>query len=222
MPVKVKICGVRTPSIIAAAADAGADYVGLVFFPRSLRHVAPDAAKALAEAAKGRIETVAVMVDPEDALIDQVMAKVAPGMIQLHGGETPERAASIKARTGLPILKAIAVGAVRDTEEASAFAGIADMILFDSKATSATSIAGGNGVPFNWQALQNVREGEPFALSGGLNPRNVSDALAQTGAALIDVSSGVESAPGEKDADLVRQFVAAAKADRKSNGAAAS
>ena len=112
MPVKVKICGVRTPSIIAAAADAGADYVGLVFFPRSLRHVAPDAAKALAEAAKGRIKTVAVMVDPEDALIDQVMGTVGPDMIQLHGGETPERAASIKARAGVPILKAIPVSGI--------------------------------------------------------------------------------------------------------------
>jgi phosphoribosylanthranilate isomerase len=222
MPVKVKICGVRTPSIIAAAADAGADYVGLVFFPRSLRHVAPDKAKALAEAAKGRIGTVAVMVDPGDALIDQVMATVAPDMIQLHGGETPERAAAIKARSGLPILKAIAVGGVSDTEEAAAFAGVADMILFDSKATALSSLAGGNGVAFDWQALRNVRGGEPFALSGGLNPGNVTEALAQTGAALIDVSSGVESTPGEKDAELVRQFVAAVKAGNGRDGTAPS
>ena len=147
------------------------------------------------------------------------MATVAPDMIQLHGGETPERAAAIKARSGLPILKAIAVGGVSDTEEAAAFAGVADMILFDSKATALSSLAGGNGVAFDWQALRNVRGGEPFALSGGLNPANVTEALAQTGAALIDVSSGVESTPGEKDAELVRQFVAAVKAG---NGAAPS
>ncbi len=222
MPVKVKICGVRTPSIIAAAADAGADYVGLVFFPRSLRHVAPDAAKALAEAAKGRIKTVAVMVDPEDALIDQVVGTVGPDMIQLHGGETPERAAAIKARAGVPILKAIPVGGASDVKEAAAFAGIADMILFDSKAPSASGISGGNGVAFDWQALCGMASREPFALSGGLHPGNVGEAIVKTGAALIDVSSGVESAPGEKDADLVRQFVAAAKAGRKGNGAAAS
>lgn len=220
MPVKVKICGVRTPSIIAAAADAGADYVGLVFFPRSLRYVTPEAAAALAAVARGKIKTVAVMVDPEDALIDQVAAAVRPDMLQLHGGETPARAASIKARTGLPILKAIAVGGASDTKEAAAFAGIADMILFDSKAPSATGLSGGNGVRFDWQALSGVANGEPFALSGGLHPGNVGEAITRTGAALLDVSSGVESKPGEKDADLVRQFIAAAKDARRQNGAA--
>jgi phosphoribosylanthranilate isomerase len=219
MSVKVKICGVRTPSIVEAAAEAGADYVGLVFFPRSLRYIAPDSASRLAEAARGRIKTVAVMVDPEDALIDQVMAKVAPDILQLHGGETPQRAASIKARTGLPILKAIAVGEASDTAEAASFAGIADMILFDAKARPSATIPGGNGIAFDWQALCGISQEAPFALSGGLHPGNVGEALAQTGASLVDVSSGVESAPGEKDADLVRKFVAAAKGKRARNGA---
>ena len=219
MSVKVKICGVRTPAIVEAAAEAGADYIGLVFFPRSLRYVAPDSAGALAEAARGRIKTVAVFVDPEDALIDQVMAKVAPDMLQLHGGETPQRAASIKTKTGLPILKAIAVGGAADTTEAASFAGIADMILFDAKAHPSATIPGGNGVVFDWRALCGVSQAAPFALSGGLDPGNVGEALAQTGATLVDVSSGVESAPGEKDADLVRKFVAAAKGRRSQNGA---
>lgn len=221
MPVKVKICGVRTPSIVEAAADAGADYIGLVFFRRSFRYIAPDDAASLASAARGKIKTVAVMVDPQDALIEEVMGKVAPDILQLHGGETPERTAAIKAATGLPILKAIAVGSSSDTEEAQSFAGIADMILFDAKAHATAPIPGGNGIAFDWQALSGIAGREPFALSGGLHPGNVGDALARTGAALVDVSSGVESAPGEKDAGLVRDFVAAVKAVRAKNGASA-
>jgi phosphoribosylanthranilate isomerase len=218
MSVKVKICGVRTPTIVEAAAEAGADYVGLVFFPRSLRYIAPDAAGAIAGAARGRIKTVAVFVDPEDALIDRVMETVRPDMLQLHGGETPERAASIKTKTGLPILKAIAVGGASDTAEAAGFAGIADMMLFDAKAHPSATIPGGNGVVFDWKALRGLSQEAPFALSGGLHAGNVGEALAQTGAALVDVSSGVELAPGEKDADLVRKFVAAAKGERAQNG----
>ena len=222
MPVKVKICGVRTPAVIAAAAEAGADYVGFVFFPRSLRYVSLEDAAPLAEAARGKIKTVAVLVDPEDSLIEKVARIVRPDMLQLHGGETPERAAAIKARTELPILKAIPVGGASDVKEADAFAGIADMILFDSMAPSRTGVSGGNGVAFDWRALRGLSREQPFALSGGLNPGNVGEALARTGASLLDVSSGVESAPGEKDAELVRQFVLAAKAVRPKNGAASS
>lgn len=217
MSVKVKICGVRTGAIIEAAADAGADYAGLVFFPRSLRYVSPDSAKELTAAARGRIKTVAVVVDPEDALIDQLLERVRPDVIQLHGGESPQRVASIKAKTGLPIFKAIAVAGASDTAEAANFAGIADMILYDSKAHPAATIPGGNGVAFDWQVLRGLRNGAPFALSGGLHPGNVGEALTYTGASLVDVSSGVESSPGEKDAALVRDFVAAAKS--AANGA---
>ncbi|MGB2932565.1 MAG: phosphoribosylanthranilate isomerase [Methyloceanibacter sp.] len=211
MSVKVKICGVRTPAIIDVAAEAGADYVGLVFFPRSPRFLKPEAARTLAAAAKGRIETVAVLVDPDDALIDFVVERVRPDLIQLHGGETPKRVAAIRARTGLPLLKAIAVAGAGDTAKASAYRGIADLILFDAKPDPAALLPGGNGVPFDWTLLSGAGVERPFALSGGLTPANVGEALSVTHASLVDVSSAVEGAPGEKDANLVREFIRAAK-----------
>jgi phosphoribosylanthranilate isomerase len=208
--VKVKICGVRTPAIIDTAAQAGADFVGLVFVPKSPRYVAPEDAGALAEAARGRIGTVAVLVDPDDALIDRVVAAVHPDLLQLHGNETPERLAAIRARTGLPVMKAISVAEAGDTQDAAAYAGIADYILFDAKAAPEAMLPGGNGVPFNWKALTGLNP--PFALSGGLTPGNVVEAITLTSASLVDVSSGVERAAGEKDANLVRNFIQAAKA----------
>jgi phosphoribosylanthranilate isomerase len=208
--VKVKICGVRTPAIIDTAAQAGADFVGLVFVPKSPRYVAPEDAGALAEAARGRIGTVAVLVDPDDALIDRVVAAVHPDLLQLHGNETPERLAAIRARTGLPVMKAISVAEAGDTQKAAAYARIADYILFDAKAAPEAMLPGGNGVPFNWKALTGLNP--PFALSGGLTPGNVVEAITLTGASLVDVSSGVERAAGEKDANLVRNFIQAAKA----------
>ena len=134
MPVKVKICGVRTREIVDTAVDAGADYVGLVFFPNSPRYIAPDAARPLAETASGRIETVAVLVDPDDALIEDILATVRPGLLQLHGSETPDRVAAVKARSGLRVIKAIGVATADDVAKAAAYRGIADMILFDAKA----------------------------------------------------------------------------------------
>ena len=209
--VKVKICGVRTPAIIDVAAEASADYVGLVFFPRSPRCLKPDAARTLAAAAKGRIETVAVLVDPDDALIDFVVERVRPDLIQLHGSETPKRAAAIRARAGLPLLKAIAVAEAGDTAKASAYRGIADLILFDAKPDPAAILPGGNGVPFDWTLLSGAGVERPFALSGGLTAANVGEAVSATHASLVDVSSGVEGAPGEKDANLVQEFIRAAK-----------
>jgi len=214
VPVKVKICGVRTREIVHTAIDAGADYVGLVFFPKSPRYVAPDAARPLAELALGRIETVAVLVDPDDALIDEILATVRPGLLQLHGSETLERVAVIRARTGLRVIKAIGVATADDVGKAAAYRGIADMILFDAKAPSGSNLPGGHGLAFDWNALGGPSVERPFALSGGLDPDNVWDALAVTGASMVDVSSGVERAPGEKDPDLVRRFIQAAKASR--------
>lgn len=210
MPVKVKICGVRTPAIIETAAEEGADYVGLVFFPKSPRHVELEEARVLAAIARGKIGTVAVMVDPDDALIDGVAARVGPDLLQLHGNEAPERVAAIKARTGLPVMKAIAVADAADARHATAYAGVADYILFDAKAAPEAALPGGNGVPFNWRALAGLEP--PFALSGGLNADNVGEAIRLTSASLVDVSSGVETAPGEKDANLVTSFIRAAKA----------
>jgi phosphoribosylanthranilate isomerase len=191
--VKVKICGVRTPAILDVAAEAGADYIGLIFFPKSPRHIEPEAARALVRRAGGKVKTVVVLVDPDDAAIDRVANEVGPDFLQLHGSETPERAAAIKARSGLPIIKAISVEACSD----------------------AAKLPGGNGVAFDWTALSGPSIDRPFALSGGLTAANVGEAIAVTHASVVDVSSGVERAPGDKDAGLVGDFISAAKsADR--------
>ena len=150
------------------------------------------------------------MVDPDDALIDGVIERVRPDLLQLHGSETPERVVAIRARTGLPVMKAIPVAKAGEVADADAYAGSADYILFDAKASPDANLPGGNGVPFDWRILDGLAS--PFALSGGLTPANVGEAIALTGASLVDVSSGVERAPGEKDAGLVRSFIQAAKA----------
>lgn len=209
MPVKVKICGVRTPAIVETAAEEGADYVGLVFYERSPRYLTLAEASALAQAASGRIATVAVLVDPDDALIDRVVDQVRPDLLQLHGSETPERVATIRARTRLPVMKALVVAEAADVAAAGAYAASADQILFDAKAAPGATLPGGNGVAFDWLALKGLTA--PFALSGGLTPDTVGAAIKLTGATLVDVSSGVERAPGEKDAELVRRFIRAAK-----------
>jgi phosphoribosylanthranilate isomerase len=210
VPVKVKICGVRTPAIVKAAAEEGAEYVGFVFFEKSPRHLTLDQAKTLATAARGKIGTVAVMVDPDDALLDGVVDTVQPNLLQLHGEETPERVAAIKVRYGIPVIKAISIAAAADVEKASDYAATADYVLFDSKAAPGAALRGGNGVAFDWRALAGVTA--PFALSGGLNADNVGEAIRVTGASFVDVSSGVERAPGDKDEALVRRFIRAAKA----------
>lgn len=214
MPVKVKICGVRSPAIVEVAAEAGADYVGFVIFPLSPRHVEPENARPLLDAAAGRIATVAVLVDPGDALIDRVLDKMRPTMLQLHGRETPERVSEIRARSGLPVIKAIGVARAEDIASAILYEGSADLILFDAKAPPAAPLPGGNGVAFDWQALCGLSAGGGFALSGGLTPDNVAGAIALTGATMVDVSSGVERTPGHKDAGLVRRFIQAAKSQQ--------
>lgn len=219
---KVKICGVRTREIVDTAVDAGADYVGLVFFPKSPRHIAPEAARPLAELALGRIETVAVLVDPDDALVDEILATVRPSLLQLHGSEPPERAAAIKSRSGLRVIKAIGVATADDVGKASAYWGIADMILFDTKAPAGSDLPGGHGLTFDWRALAGPSVERPFALSGGLDADNVWEALVATSADMVDVSSGVERAPGVKDPDLLRRFIQAAKALRPLEKAMAS
>jgi phosphoribosylanthranilate isomerase len=219
MPVKVKICGVRTREIVDVAVDAGADYVGLVFFPRSPRHLELEAAHKLAEAALGRMKTVAVTVDPDDALIDRLLTTVRPNLLQLHGSETPDRVAAIKMRFGLPVIKGIGVRSADDVAKAADYRGIADLILFDAKAPEGSDLPGGHGKPFDWTVLRSAEH--PFALSGGLDPDNVWQAVAATDASVVDVSSGVEIA-GEKNEYLVRRFIQSAKAPRSQPKAKAS
>jgi phosphoribosylanthranilate isomerase len=211
MSTKVKICGLKTEAALEAALDGGADYVGLVFFPASPRHVTPEVAKALADKARGRAGVVSLLVDPDDALIDTVVAAVAPDLLQLHGEETPQRTADIRRRWGIPVMKAIKVETSQDARAALAYREAVDLILFDARAPEDSTRPGGNGAPFDWRTLLGVKDQVPFVLSGGLTPENVAEAIRATAALAVDVSSGVERRPGEKDLELIRRFLRAAK-----------
>jgi phosphoribosylanthranilate isomerase len=208
---KAKICGLRTEAALEAALAGGADYVGLVFFPPSPRNITPEAAKPLAARARGRAKIVALLVDPDDALIEAVVAAVNPDLLQLHGDETPERVAEVRRRWGKPVMKAIKVATAEDASAAFAYADAVDLILFDARAPKDSTRPGGHGAAFDWSLLDGVKGRLPFMLSGGLTPDNVAEAIRITGAALVDVSSGVESRPGEKDPELIRRFLQAAK-----------
>lgn len=213
MTVAVKICGLSTAETLATALDAGADYVGFVFFPKSPRNVTVEQAAALADQARGRAKIVALTVDASDALLQDIAAAVKPDLIQAHGAETPERIAAIKALTGIPVMKALKVGGPEDVAAGRAYAAVADLLLFDAKAPAALkdALPGGNGVSFDWSLLADGQGGHRFMLSGGLNPGNVAEAIRQTGARLVDVSSGVESSPGIKDQGLIRKFIEAVR-----------
>jgi len=214
---KVKICGLRTEAALEAALAGGADYAGLVFFPPSPRNLAPQAAQALAAKARGRAKIVALMVDPDDALIETVIASVDSDILQLHGDETPERVAEVRRRWGKPVMKAIKVETAADAEAALGYRGVADLILFDARAPADSTRPGGHGAVFDWHALDGIkaRLGSAFMLSGGLTPDNVAEAIRVTGAGMVDVSSGVELRPGEKDPELIRRFLQAAKAAKQ-------
>ena len=221
MSIRVKICGIRTSDALDAALDAGADLVGLVLFPKSPRNVSLDEAAALATRARDRggAEVVTLLVDPDDALVEVVAQKIKPDLIQLHGHETPARVEAVRKMSGLRILKAVPVGDADDV--AAAFDHLApdgraaEMLLFDAKPPADPgSLPGGNGLTFDWRILEAAKGRTPFALAGGLTPENVAAAVALTGAAIVDVSSGVESRPGEKDPECIRRFLTAAKAAR--------
>jgi phosphoribosylanthranilate isomerase len=212
MPVDVKICGLKTTDMLDVALAAGADYVGLVFYGRSPRNVTLRDAAALANRARGRSHIVALIVDADDAAIDAISADVQPDWLQLHGRETPARVSQIKARSGAKVIKAIKVATAADAATALDFSD-ADLILFDALPPPALAgaLPGGNGLAFDWQTLQDVKHRVRYMLSGGLNPDNVAAAIRATGTMAVDVSSGVERAPGEKDANLIRAFVRSAK-----------
>ena len=210
--ITVKICGLSTGPTLAAALDAGADLVGLVHFSKSPRHVDLPLARLLSEQARGRAGRVVLLVDPDDALLASVLAATEPDWIQLHGRETPQRVAAIRRLSGRPVMKAIGVATRADLTGVSAYAHVADRLLLDAKAPPGAALPGGNGHAFDWNLLTGASLPEGTMLSGGLTPETVGDALTRTGLRAVDVSSGVENRPGEKDPDRIAAFIAAARA----------
>jgi len=208
---EAKICGIKTRDALAAALDGGADYVGFVFFPPSPRHLDMSTARSLAEEARGKTRIVALTVDADDAVLDEIANVIAPDFFQLHGSETLERVADVKAKFARKIIKAIPVRTSDDASAARTYTKVADLILFDAKAPSDASRPGGHGRTFDWTALAAISQEIPFMLSGGLTPGNVEDAVRLTRPQAVDVSSGVETSPGVKDADLIRRFLQAVK-----------
>jgi phosphoribosylanthranilate isomerase len=212
MDIRVKICGLKRPEDVDAAARAGAVYGGFVFFPKSPRHLTVDEARALAVEAPVGLAKVALVVDADDALLDAITGAVPLDMLQLHGRETPERVSEVRTRTGLPVMKAIGVAGPEDLAAIDVYSRVADQLLIDAKPPQDAALPGGNGLAFDWRLLQGRKYWTcPWMLAGGLIPDNVADAVRLTGARQVDVSSGVESAPGVKDPGRIAAFVAAAR-----------
>ena len=209
---EIKICGIKDLTAMEAALEAGADLVGLVFFPPSPRAVSLAAAAELAKLARGRAGVVALTVDADDRLLAGIVEAVAPDLLQLHGRETPERVAAIRARFARPVMKAIAVAAAEDLTAVPAYAAVADRLLFDARPPMGATRPGGHGRAFDWSLLSRLDRSKPVMLSGGLDPGNVAAAIASVRPDAVDVSSGVERKPGEKDPEKIKAFVAAARA----------
>jgi phosphoribosylanthranilate isomerase len=207
----VKICGLSEEVTLQAALDAGADMIGLVFFEKSPRHVSLETAARLAGLARGKAEVVALTVDAPDALLDRIVAEVGPDWLQLHGRETPERAAAIAVRHGRKVMKALGISRTADIAAAAPYVPHVDRLLFDAKPPKGGEVPGGNGVSFDWRLLKDLDLGLPLMLSGGLDADNVAQAIRIGGIFDVDVSSGVERERGVKDTDLIRAFVAAAR-----------
>lgn len=208
----VKICGVTRPEDIAAVAEAGGRYIGLNFFEKSPRYVTPALAASLAAETPAGLCKVALVVNPTDAALDALTAEVPMDMIQLHGSETPARVAEIKARYGLPVMKAVGVGSVEDLAALDAYGAVADQLLVDTKPPKGADLPGGNGLAFDWSLIAGRRWSVPWMLAGGLNAQTVAEAIEVTGARQVDLSSAVESSPGVKDAGLIAAFCKAAGA----------
>ena len=213
--VRVKICGLKTFADVEAVARAGAAYAGFNFFPKSPRSVTVEAARALALAAPEGLCKVALVVDADDATLDAIVDGVPLDMVQLHGHETPARVAEVKARYGLPVMKAIGVADEGDLAALLDYSLVADQILIDAKPPKDAVLPGGNGLTFDWRLLVGRKWLKPWMLAGGLTPDNVARAVQLTGARQVDVASGVESAPGVKDAAKIAAFVQAAQGVRK-------
>lgn len=211
--IRVKICGLTDPQQLRVAVEAGARYVGFVFFAKSPRHLTVDRAVELAVSVPVGVAKVALVVNPTDADLDAITAAVPLDMLQLHGKESPARVTEVKARYGLPVMKAIGVAEAADLAQIDLYSDVADQLLIDAKPPSGADLPGGNGLAFDWRLLAGRKYWrKPWMLAGGLTPDNVGEAIRLTGARQVDVSSGVESAPGVKDAGLIRDFLAAAQA----------
>jgi phosphoribosylanthranilate isomerase len=211
MTVKVKICGLNSPAAAEAALKAGADFGGLVFFPKSPRHVRLEDARALASLMRGKTKIVTLFVDPTDQAIEEAVAAVSPDFVQLHGNESPARVAAIAALARRPVIKALAVAESADVALAHAYEEVAEYFLFDAKADIAATRPGGLGAAFDWQLLASRSFKRPFGVAGGLSPENVARAIRIAQPAFVDASSGVEDAPGKKSAEKIAAFVMTAR-----------
>ena len=209
MSVAAKICGLSTPETVAAAIAGGARFVGFVFFPPSPRHLSPAQAGSLIRGVPAGVTRVGVFVDPDDALLESVLAASPLDLIQLHGEETPERVVQIKKRFGKKAMKAIKIAGESDLAAAPRYYGVADWLMFDARPPKAATRPGGNALTFDWELLRTHKWPVPWMLSGGLTPANVAEAVRVSRATAVDVSSGVESAPGIKDVAKIRAFLAA-------------
>jgi phosphoribosylanthranilate isomerase len=221
MSLTVKICGLSTPETLDVALQAGADMVGFVFFPASPRHISLGTARTLGRQAKGRAIKVALTVDADDATLANIVETLRPDILQLHGKETVARLRDIRQQFGLPLMKAIPVATSADLTSLAGYAAVADRILFDARAPKDATRPGGLGAVFDWQLLKGLDLKLPFMVSGGLHAGNVAEAIKVTRAGGVDVSSGIESAPGVKDPDLIRDFIRAARATEQAPAFAA-
>lgn len=211
MTVSVKICGLRSPEDVRFTAEAGARYIGFNFFEKSPRYATPEQVRDLAAETPLGVAKVGLVVNASDAELDAILNVAPLDMLQLHGSEPPARVAEVKSRYGLPVMKVLGIASAEDAARIDSYQTVADQIMVDAKAPKDAVLPGGNGVRFDWRLLSGQRWQVPWMLAGGLTPQNVAEAVALTGARQVDVASGVESAPGEKSADLVRAFVAAAQ-----------
>jgi len=211
MPLTIKICGLMTPQALDVALDSGADMVGFVFFAPSPRNLGLELARTLGERVRGRAAKVALTVNANNHTLGGIVDALKPDMLQLHGKEAPERVAVVRSRFGLPVMKALPIAERGDLSPIREYAQVADRLIFDARAPQEATRPGGLGKPFDWTLLSGIDSGVPFMLSGGLDANNVAQALRITRAPGVDVSSGVERAPGEKDPDMIRTFIRAAR-----------
>ena len=212
MALTVKICGLKSAEALDVALESGADMVGFVFFPPSPRNLGYEAARTLGARVGGRARKVALTVDANDDTLGTIVEALKPDILQLHGGETPDRVVAVRTRFGLPVMKALPIATRSDLSPIREYEKVSDMLLFDARAPQDATRPGGLGKTFDWTLLQGIKPAVPFMLSGGLDADNVMQALAVTRAPGVDVSSGVERAPGEKDPEKIRAFIRAARA----------